>query len=447
MNLTICLVTKGRDKYLDYTLRSFEPFLRDLNTRVLIIDNGSQEPAKGKLSAWSESNSEKVNLVRIEKNDPMPTSWWPIIIESELDWVVFPGDDDELCIDILEELKKALMDDPEMVAFASSLAVMREDGSLTGEILSPRGLSSNSAVEQIAIGLHGTPFAWPGLFFRVSKIDSKVPSSRYIFDWWIALNLIISGSTKVTRTVGANYRVYPGQESNLAPLRRIYFEGALWLADFVESDLFGNWIVNLDDNARINLWHATVKAKPIYGDLIFSWPLVFQISRLLIKSSRSSATASMLVSDFAILNGVFLKSEESRHLISSEGRIDNFISFPSNVSVSFNQSSCDIIKETQNYFTLHSLENHFVVACNHSGAQVGGVKIDCSSLDSNNASMNADLIIEAITLYCEEKGTFQRTISSSDMELILKIRALRKKLPNRLKILIRWIRKWSHRQG
>ena len=52
MKLTICLVTKGREKYLPEALKSYESFLSTGEVDIIIIDNGSDTISRNILCDW-----------------------------------------------------------------------------------------------------------------------------------------------------------------------------------------------------------------------------------------------------------------------------------------------------------------------------------------------------------------------------------------------------------
>jgi glycosyltransferase involved in cell wall biosynthesis len=235
MKLTICLVTKGREQYLDQILSSFEPLLNDDAIEFLIIDNGTPVGIRERLNHWGYLNPNCVKIIRLETNDSRPSTFWNKVVEEGADWTVFPSDDDEFRPEIIAAWRSAIHRNSELVGFAASAEVMNANGSLTGEKLEPSARRFQSTLDQLASALHEPPFLWPSLFIRVSKLPIVVPNSRYAFDWWIGINLLIAGEVETTDMVGINYRVHVEQESFLAPLRRKYFEAEFWVDDFLRG--------------------------------------------------------------------------------------------------------------------------------------------------------------------------------------------------------------------
>lgn len=444
MNLTICLLTKGRERYINQALASFEPFLQDPDVRILLIDNGSEFSIKERLQEWQSKSPQSISLVRFDVNESRPSSLWPTIFNAGIDWVWMPGDDDQLKPDILAEWRAAVYENPNLVAFALSAAVMNEDSSLTGEVLFPQAGFSNSKIEQVVMALHRTPFIWPSLLFRVSKVNPIVPSSRYAFDWWVSINLLMAGDIKTTKSIGVNYRVYSKQESGLAPSRRKHFEGLLCLDDFIKSDVFDHWMHGLDDHERILLWRGMSQREPINGDLTFARPLIFSIARMLMDTALSSSTASQIAGELASENGVFLKKGESVHLIRNSR--DSIIGeHPANIRVTLSVGTCNEVVAASRLLNGPETGQHFKISCKHSRGKTASVIVDCKSLLPGEHAMNADLIINAITSFCEERNDFELLLSSEERAGLLLWRSLKNRLPNKLKAYLRKVEHFKAR--
>ena len=435
MKLTICLVTKGREKYLDGILDSFQPFLTDQDVQILLIDNGSDALCKQKLATWQSMNTHAVRLFRFETNDPRFSTIWPIILKANIDWIIMPGDDDQLQPGILAEWKRAVAIDPDLVAFASSAAVMNQHGSLTGEVISPTAELSTSKIERIAGALHEPVFVWPSLFFRASKVNPNVPASRYASDWWIGVNLLIAGNVKTTKSIGLNYRAHSSQESNLAPNRRKYFEGSLWLDALIRSNQFAGWVETLNDDERLLLWRTTNHRRPIYGDDYFAQPVAFSLARALMDSAEAPATAKTIASELALLGGVFLRDGESVTLVNDLNPIrgDN----PGNIRVTFVNGVCHSVVETCNLMKGGISPREFLVSCAHSKKAAGTILIDCGALVTDNLVESADFIVNAITKACETRGDFEVALSNGERASLLMLRSIKKRLPGKLKIYLR----------
>ena len=439
MKLTICLVTKGREGYLEKALKSFEPFLSDPEIRVFLIDNGSDTVSRKRMIAWQEKYADLVTIHRFETNDSRYSTLWPPIVKAGIDWILMPGDDDLLQFEILSEWRRTVEEDPDLVAFASSAAIINENGILTGEVLSTTAALSNPGVEQVASAFHEPAFVWPSLFFRVSKVNSSVPASRYAFDWWVGINLLTAGKIKTTNSIGVHYRVHSGQESNLAPNRRKYFEGALWLDSFVRSDQFVAWAGELTDKERIAFWKIVIQRKPIYGDEYFARPLLFSIARTLMDSADSLDTAKSIAAGLALLSGVLLRDGESKTLVNDLNPITGLN--PGNFRVTFADNSCSRLTGTAPLLNGGPFANEFQLKCKHSSSKLeGAIEIFCDDLSDANTAINADRVVSAITEASETRGDYEVTLSSGERTLVFMFRSLKKRLPGRVKVVLRKIK-------
>ena len=435
MKLTICLVTKGRERYLDQILESLCLCLADQEVQILLIDNGSDLACREKLIKWQSQNLPAVKLVRFETNDPRFSAIWHIILEANIDWIILPGDDDQLRPEILAEWGRAVATDPDLVAFATTSAVMDENGVLTGEIISPTAELSTSGIERIARALHEPAFVWPSLFFRVSKVNPDVPASRFAADWWVGINLLLAGNIKTTKSIGLNYRVHSSQESNLAPIRRKFFEGSLWIDALMRSARFVTWAGQLKDEERLLLWKAINQRKPIYGDDFFARPILFSIARVLMDTAELPETAKAVVEDLALASGVFLKDDESITLVNNQNPI--FEESLGNIRVTSVDGACPPIIEACKLMKGGLSAKVFQVSCAHSGKTANAIHIDCGSLPVGNLDDCADLIVNAITSACEARGDFEVALSNGERASLLMLRSLKKRLPGKLKTYLR----------
>ena len=114
MKLTVFLVTKGREKFLDQILNSFEQLFQ-LDVDFLILDNGAPHSIGVKLNSWKDKNPNRIKIVRFEINDSRQSTYWKVLKDNNVDWVVCPSDDDEIRFEIIADWKKALNQNPDIV--------------------------------------------------------------------------------------------------------------------------------------------------------------------------------------------------------------------------------------------------------------------------------------------------------------------------------------------
>lgn len=435
MKLTVCLVTKGREKYLDQILGSLEPLLEDTNISVLIIDNGAPAKISERLAIWQSLHSKSVKIRRFELNESRSSLSWNIVREEGVDWAIFPSDDDEFHPEIVEAWRLALQRNPKLVGFATSAAIIKADGSLTGEILTPSAARHESGLDQLAAALHEPPFLWPSLFLRVSKIPKIVPNSRFVFDWWIGLNLLIAGEVYTSHLVGINYRVHMEQESYLAPLRRKYFEAEFWIDEFLRSQEFFTWASALSDVEKLTLWKKVMTNKPIYADPHCSQVPMASLRRVIMKSSSSSKVESEIVTRSALEQGVLLKDGDAKNLIYSSETDLNFI--PGNLKIGFDKDVCTPVRHASNSLVGGNGDREIRIYCQHSSKGQNAIFVDCSKFVSNMPEINVDKIVNIITAHFEDNGDLELTLTSGERFVIQLLRKWRYRLPSRFRMVFR----------
>lgn len=440
MKLTVFLVTKGREKFLDQILKSFEE-LFELNVDFLILDNGAPQSIGTKLNSWKNKNPNRIKIVRFEVNDSRQSTYWEVIKENNVDWVVCPSDDDEIRFEIIADWEKALNQNPDIVGFAASAAIMDENGNLTGENISPSASRYKTAIEQMAGGFYEPPFHWPCLFIRASSLPTITPNSRYAFDWWLGLRLLIAGTVVTSESIGVNYRVHPQQESFLAPLRRKYFEAHIWINDLANSAEFIEWVQSLSDPERVRFWDLLLRSLPIYGDSDFSRPILNTIYMNLVKTSSSAQTAIILANRYAFSTGVLLKNGEVKNLISQLPSLLNRME--GNINVLPAPNVCERVKYACEEISSESAIHHYVISCIHSEKPADAIEIDCHNLHENLYEINADLIVGQITEYLEKSGVLSLIITSGEKILIQTFRKWKNRMPKFLRTYLRVLKSKS----
>jgi len=434
MKLTICLLTMGREKYLEQILGSLEKAIGE-NVNILIIDNGAPASISLKLKSWQGIHPEKIEIIRFEQNDSRPWTFWRELHKKGVDWVVFPSDDDEFMPEIIEEFRRAVINNPELVGYATSAMIMDEAGRPTGEIVKPSILGIDLKLERIASAIHQPPFHWPGLFMRLSKLPIEVPNSRFAFDWWIGLQLLLVGEVGATDSIGIKYRVHPGQESFLGPLRRKYFEAQIWLLQFIKSKVFVNWLQDLNHSDQILFWACLLDRKPIYGDPKTSKIILAEIHNQLITDISSPLINLEISSMYAFANGILLKGSQGKHIIGFCEVLDQFD--VANIRVLADTNVCIDTQDASNLIQGNKNAQIFPISCIHSQSSDSKIIIDCGKYYSGNSYINSDLIINDITEFCELNGIFDLVLTDGEQMLINVFRKWKSRLPIQFRKLLK----------
>ena len=266
MILTICLVTKGRKEYLNEALSSYEKFLNTGEVDVIIIDNGSDSLSKETLYNWKLKHDSKVKYYRVETNEKIGIPFfWEKIRSFAPEWIIFPGDDDVLVFDIYDEWKRALKNNTSLNAFAASAQVINSKSELTGETRMPAIYSVLGRAEIISQSLHEPPFFWPCLFIKFAAIPEMVVTSRFVFDWWVGIQIVLKDQIESTKSIGIKYRAHEKQESFQTTSRRKNFEGYGMLSKVINSAYFNESLGRMTDSDLKALIGLCINKKPLYA--------------------------------------------------------------------------------------------------------------------------------------------------------------------------------------
>ena len=439
MDLTIFLVTKGREEYLDQILESFSR-VNSKDIKFLILDNGTNSRIRSRIEAWRNRHSEFATVVRFKENEARQSAYWEIMKSHNVEWVVCPSDDDEFRFEIVEEWKQSLRNKPNMIGFAASAAIMNKDGLLTGEFISPsiRGLGSH--VDRVASAFHEPPFHWPSLFFHLPSLPSKTPPSRYAFDWWLGIQLLLAGEVVISDSLAVNYRVHGQQESFLAPHRRKYFEAQIWLNEIAAGREFSVWLNRLSNTEKFHFWTGILRILPIYGDKDFSRPILGTIFRSLQNACDDINSNVAFANEYAIAQGVFLKNKEALHLISKFP--PNNLDFSGNIRLIARPDTCKMVTEACTEAQSIDASLTIEISCFHSKPTSSATMIDCGELVPHTPNLNTDLILRQATELLENQGSMNFVISNGEKKLIQVFRVWRVKLPKSIRHWMRILKRF-----
>jgi hypothetical protein len=440
MKLTICLITKGREEYFSSMARGLEECLDDPKVSLLIIDNGSKPLMKEKIENWATGLA-RTELVRLENNVTSPSLLWQEIFKRDLDWALFPSDDDIIEPQIIGEWRDVVNSDSEINAFASSLSLIDRKGLKTGEVITP-SCASDYGAARVAAAFHEPPFLWPGLFLRVNQLPRNLPSSRYVFDWWVGVQLLISGKVVCTDAIGAYYRVHEDQESNLATSRRKYFEALIYLDELVTSPSFVNWLARMTFTEKISFWESIIKSPPIYGDKNFSSTLLTSFYKKISDSCDLVSEKAEFANRFALYNGVLLRSGQVGSLV-----FDNKSSkqvLPGNFNVVVLQDSCKEIQDLADLVNSKSALYFRRVGCSHLRKDSTFLSLDCDSLKLLELENAADELTRILSDEYERKALGTQTFSSGEILVLQILRRFRHISPDFVRRRLRAFRLKQH---
>jgi len=378
MRITICLITKGRFEYLSDCLAGLEACLEYDFIDVLIVDNGSESRCATELKRWVTDNSQRAKLVRLEKNDPRPRTMVNIFREMNLQWVITPGDDDILNANILPQVQSVIESDLSLGAVTTSARIINQNGKFTGAHINAGVSAFNDSAMQLAGAIHEPPFFWPGTFWNVSALPDEIPNTRYVFDWWVGINIVLSRKVCSVQGTGIHYRVHSSQESFQSGNIRKYFEASLMLSDVIESDLFRERINTFTPKDQNVFWKQILESGAVYGDLVFSESILSRIYKVIRDSSPASINHEKYMQLYMASKGLFIRAEDMTNFYSPE--IFENPDFGDNFYFSFVPGVCQPVTELEKHGSNTEWAHKLLVGCNHSKRIDECYEIDCRKL-------------------------------------------------------------------
>jgi hypothetical protein len=421
-------VTKGRADYLPFTLASLKTTLTYADVQVIIIDNGCPKDVSELLANWCQHAGSNAHYRRFDKNDSAVPRIWNELRNFEIDWITFPGDDDVVRPEFLPAARSIVENNMGLVAIASSMRIIDSSGNSTGQIRNPTEFTGDR-IQYLAKSIHEPPFLFPALFLKFNSIQAPLPNSRYVFDWWLSLNLIVAGEISTTNEISIDYRVHNEQESAIAPNRRKYFEAQIVLSFFIQSHDFQNFISKISNLDKLYFWKCIMSQSPIYGDVEFGKLLSSQILLKVTDLISDLEIACEIISIYAARNGVYLREGEARAFIALQSL--ELKSVAPNYGLEVAKGSCELVYKLQkNEFPVESVYPVFIIGCFHTKHMARYI-VDCN-FEYKSAENVLDLLIRDITNQLEIEGAFDFKITPIEQKVILNLRIIKKWLPGKL---------------
>ncbi len=426
MKFTYCLVTKGREEFLPLSLEPLKAVLLNADVEVIIVDNGCSVEVSEMLRGWCVETQAK--YLRFDLNSPAAPRIWAALKSFDIDWITFPGDDDVINPEFLISARDIISNDNQLTALAGSMRIIDSVGNRTGQVRNPLNLAGDK-VENLARSLHQPPFLFPALFIKFDAITMPLPNSRYIFDWWLSLNLICVGNTSTTKDIAIDYRIHKSQESTIAPSRRKYFEAQVVLWRFIDGHEFEAFLSHLSDNEKRRFWNEIYLSGPIYGDPEFGAALRLKLIVKLVDSMKDHTLAGLLLGEHAASVGTFLRSGEIGAWLNVS---DSLVSIHApNFDLAVAVGSCESIFRFAG--TPHKPNSNgpsFLIGCIHSKVACDYL-VDCAHCDESPEE-TLELLIVEITDSLEKNGSLDFKISNTERKLIDGLRRFKTRIPRGL---------------
>jgi hypothetical protein len=427
MILTICLITKGRYTYLEKALKSYECFLDTGFVNVILIDNGADAKSGKLLRDWADENPSLVKYLKSEENNPTPYHFfWKKIQSFNPEWIVFPGDDDILILEAFHNWRLVLQAQPDITAFATSARVIDKSGKATGSISAPAIIGLSDKIKELSKSLHEPPFFWPGLYFKFDAITTAVPQSRFVFDWWIGLQLILDGKIHNTNNVGVEYRVHENQDSFQAPSRRKYFEGFHMLMEFITSQNFSDHVELMSTDEILDLLNLCFDEKPLYSQTEYSNAILRELTFRFLKLPQTINVNDEIIEKYLLNFGILTKKSDINSFF-LDSKL-HFTNSKGNTSIKLLDDTCGGLHEASILFN-QNLDSKYIISCRHSKQLVGAIKINCDDLERLTVVEIADKILLTINSQLELNGILSFNMTPFEKLLIVRLRQMKFKLP------------------
>lgn len=426
MKISIVLITKGRRQHIQECLDSIANCLKTDRYQALIFDNGSIGDSARIINEWATVNS--VEVIRYETNEPRFNRVFHELKRRGLGWVVFPGDDDKILVEGLNEICDKFALNKEVEAIAASVSTIDGGGkNLKKTRFSVKNINATNT-SQLAQALSEPPFLWPAFIFKANLLPDYLPSSRFAWDWSIFLHFILRNTVLTSTTQIIEYREHIAQESNLAGLNRKYLENAFWMIEFIDSEEFVSWINTQSEIDLMNFIEYLLKYKPIYFDQSYSKIIVFLIFKTILATTSSVNLKAKCIFELSHTFGVFLHEKE----------ICNFVSIPfnfrldctQNFNIEFAPDVCEEVSRVSYRFKANKYIQKVHISCRHAGGKKRGfLVLDCNRLTNLSEDDRIDLILVKINEFFESQGENEKKITPGEYFIISFIRRIRNLVP------------------
>lgn len=426
MKLTICLITMGRPEFLEPCLKGIEGALVIENVNVILVDNGSKEEVASKLKSWSCNNHEKVKYLRLEKNESRAHVIWKLLEKEQIEWIVFPGDDDVFESKFIEKFFRLVQKNPKLSALGASAELINKDGKSLDQIKFPPLHEIDSRPKQIVKSLHEAPFFWPSLFLHFPTIDKNIVDMKYVADWSVGVQAVIQGRFLTTNEISLKYRVHPSQESFSSVNHRKFFEAAMMITSTIEGNDFRTLLNSFSFNDAKIFFDFMIKVPPIYGDTFYRERILNPLRDVIIESGMTDHIMQYCLGRIMEMSGVFIRMKEIVRIFSLPHK--DF--YYANLNFDAVNGVCDEFSKRITEFPNNRAFRTFRVKCSHSKSNSSDFTFDCSHLANLDQMQLFDLLIVELSKKMEASGELRFTVTSGEIWVIRTLRFLRRYIPS-----------------
>jgi len=382
-SLSTVLVTQpGREALFQKATNAvIESLLLYEELSVVLVLNGCTPESLHCARELQSRFSERIQLILFDENSSLPGRTWGALIKLKLGWVHFPGDDD-LVVPSTYQAFFELEDKGRFGAIAfNAECIDLQDHSLGRKLRPPISDSHLTSIDELFSAFHQPPFVWPALILDFSLVPTPVFQSRYVFDWWVSLQLIYQKRwIKIDQTL-VKYRIHENQESQLMPDTRKRFEAMLMISDFMDHVKFEDKMAPFKQRQKDSVFKDL--DVPIYGDHLFGGFILWRILSLSNPDIRKwSSRIDYEILEWGRQLGVPLVTDEIPYR--DNPRTDD-APVLTNFCVEVDKNCCNTVKELSREFLSDSGERLGALKCLHSNDAKASVRnriIDCNRLSA-----------------------------------------------------------------
>jgi len=268
------------------------------------------------------------------------------------------------------------------------------------------------------------------LFVRIDAIPHTVIYSKFVFDWWLGLQLVIKGNVKSTKSIGINYRVHEKQMSFEASSRRKSFEGYNMLITVISSVEFAQ-LLEISPILEIEkLLSICIETRPLYAQQDYYISIIRELSFSIAKVSKYNYFRNNISEAYGLSSGIYTKKGDLENLytgLNLDAKESN-----GNLALFFSENVCENLHNVGKFFS-ETAETKVILSCKHSQASKGSILINCANFNNLNEREISESVLVSINDHLENNGLLSFTISPFERALIVFYRKLKLKIPKVLK--------------
>jgi len=265
---------------------------------------------------------------------------------------------------------------------------------------------------------------------RFAAIPEMVIASRFVFDWWVGLQIVLKDQIESTKSIGIKYRTHEKQESFQTTSRRKNLEGYGMLSSVINSASFNKPLESMTDSDLKELIHLCTIKKPIYAQPEYYNALTKDLAFNIMRAVKDNSIKNEIAEKYILSAGVYTKNNDLETIYTG-------LDLPSkeskgNLALNFSEGICENLRNVEKLFNQNS-STKINLSCKHSKFVRKNVIINCKDFIKLNDFEIADMVLLAIDEYFQNIGLLNFTISPFERELIKFYRSLKLKMPNRIK--------------